>query len=251
MLSRAQGRRGQSGGGTFTDAVVAAREQVQPRARCGRSGVRRCCCSTCAASSRASKTSNASGAGRRAPPRSCCSSGSIGLRVTTARRAKRAAAHARRSGPGSRPDSDLRRMSSLGRRARARSRASDLMRSTIERKPFERCGVRCSRSAELLEQRDRIGVEDLRAPACPNRARTGSRSARARYARRCRRRTRASGPPRRSALTCVPSQTWLAQPCTLLASVRSCLGQRRRACARARSHSDSGRPSRRGRRNSR
>ena len=31
--------------------------------------------------------------------------------------------------------------------------ASRRMRSTIERKPFERCGVRCSRRPELLEQR--------------------------------------------------------------------------------------------------
>ena len=36
------------------------------------------------------------------------------------------------------------------------------MRSTMERKPFERCGVRCSRKPEPLEQRDRIGVDDFR-----------------------------------------------------------------------------------------
>ncbi len=37
--------------------------------------------------------------------------------------------------------------------------ASRLMRSTIERKPLERCGVRCSAQFQFLEQRDRVGVE--------------------------------------------------------------------------------------------
>ena len=85
--------------------------------------------------------------------------------------------------------------------------------------------------AQPLEQRDRIGRRGSRARACPNRARTGSRSARARYAHRCRRRTRASGPRRRSASRAVPSHTWLAQPCTLFASVRTSLRQRRERAA--------------------
>ena len=39
--------------------------------------------------------------------------------------------------------------------------ASRRMRSTMERKPFERCGVRCSRKPKLLEQRDGVGREDV------------------------------------------------------------------------------------------
>ena len=166
---------------------------------------------------------------RRWPPR--CAK--VVLQLGLDRLARHYGLGRRSARPRARADPDLAR---CGQRARggdlsgvlpALSRASDLMRSTIERKPFERCGVRCSRRPSLLEQRDRIGRENLRAPACRNRARTGSRSARARYARRCRRRSDSVGPAAPFGFTSVSSHTWLAQPCTLLASVRSVLRQRR------------------------
>ena len=63
------------------------------------------------------------------------------------------------------------------------------------------------------------------AAACGrNRASAGSRSARARYGRRCRRDSSGRGSllPLRS--ICFESQTWLAQPCTLLAAECSASG---------------------------
>ena len=134
--------------------------------------------------------------------------------------------------------------------ARARARASALMRSTIERKPFERCGVRCSRrpsrsnsatasvDEDLARRLARIEREqDRDQPAHDVRVAVADEA-------------RASDRPRRRL-----HFAWRARPgwrspapCWLRCAPPRAAAQ---ACGRARSHSGSDRPSRRGRRNSR
>ena len=113
-----------------------------------------------------------------------------------------------------------------GRRApRARRRrASALMRSTIERTPFERCGVRCcakpsfsnsaAASISTISLRRLAGIERQRQrhePAHDMRVAVAAKV-----------RTRLAVGLVRSTL--VSSQTWLAQPRTLLASLCAASG---------------------------
>ena len=52
------------------------------------------------------------------------------------------------------------------------------MRSTIERRPFERCGVRFSRKPDAVEQSERVGGQDLlRALAGIKRKQNGDQAA--------------------------------------------------------------------------
>ena len=105
------------------------------------------------------------------------------------------------------------------RAPRAPPRASERMRATIEERPFERCEVRCSRRPIRANTASGSVSDDLARACGRNRARAGSRSARARCGRRCRRGRRAAGSPFRTTL--LTSQTWLAQPRTLLMSLCS------------------------------
>ena len=101
--------------------------------------------------------------------------------------------------------------------------------------------------SHLFEQRDGVGRKNvLGVAACRNISRTGWRSARARYAHRCRRRRSAPGRPRRwDAPWCRARPGWRSPaPCW-----RRCGLPRQAAAAPARARSDSGsdRPNRRGR----
>ena len=81
--------------------------------------------------------------------------------------------------------------------------------------------------AHLLEQGDRVGRENVVGVLAGKDREQDRRSVRARYARRCRRRNVSTGPPAPFGRTVVSSQTWLAQPCTLLASLWAAAGKRR------------------------
>ena len=114
--------------------------------------------------------------------------------------------------------------------AASAARASVLMRSTIERNPFERCGVRCSRkpscsnSATASVSRISRGVL-----ARIDREQDGDQAAhdvRVAVADEGQHRAR-----RAVRLDVVASQTWLAQPCTLLASRAVAFGKRRERAA--------------------
>ena len=106
-----------------------------------------------------------------------------------------------------------------------RALASARMRSTIEARPLERCWVRCSLQAEPRKQR--LGVQaaqNVARASCRNRWRAGSRSARERYARRCRRENGERVAPAPSGSARETSQTWLAQPRTLFSAECSAVG---------------------------
>ncbi len=141
------GRRGAGGerAAAFTETMVAARQRVhQALDVVGRNSAG--CCSISAVSLKVSKISNANAPGRHVRPRSCCSSRSIGSHVIKASR--------RRSGgppmrPSARGSPTARRLESMAGNDHAAGASAALasarMRSTIDRRPFERCGVRFSR----------------------------------------------------------------------------------------------------------
>ena len=82
--------------------------------------------------------------------------------------------------------------------------ASRLIRLTMAMRPFDRCGVRCSLSATGRAS-GRHRCRRSPPPSCPSRGRTGWRSGRARYGRRCRRQSSGAGRlPLRS--------TWVDEP---------------------------------------
>ena len=97
--------------------------------------------------------------------------------------------------------------------------ASARMRSIIERRPFARCGVRGSAQIRgRVEQLRPRRFPGSRAPSCRSKAQSRWRPGRAR-SRRPVARKRQLGRRRRPAFNAAAiSQTWLAQPRTLLAS---------------------------------
>ena len=181
------------------------------------------CCSTSAVSSSASRTSSASA---RWPARSAKVVLQLGarpagppLRLCGARRT---APHARLADVA-RADGASSGWTRLSRGAPCAARIG-----TGSGRPWSasRSSAAASdaRAGRARRTRQGVGRRGSRARACRNRAQTGSRSGRARYGRRCRRRIQ-HRPPAPSGSTCVCSQTWLAQPCTLLASIGRASGK--------------------------
>ena len=154
-----------------------------------------------------------------------------GWRSTTATGARRGGRTGRAaSGPGA---SIRRSRRAGGVRVRSGSRSSGgasaaracaLMRSTMERTPFERCGVRCSDRPSSAKSAGVVGLEDRRAAGLPEKsASVRATSPRTIWASLSPRKSTTGSPSawRRAGSS---SQTWLAQPRTLFSSVSPASG---------------------------
>ena len=101
----------------------------------------------------------------------------------------------------------------------------------MERKPFERCGVRCSRSPSFSNSATASVERMSLAPLPEYSANSTAISPRTIWASLSPSKF-STGPAAPFGLTEVASHTWLAQPCTLLASLRACFRQRRQRAAK-------------------
>ena len=159
-LSSARHGGGTERADTMTETIVAARQRVhQALDAVGPefSGLLvDVCCFL-----KASRISNASELGRRVPARSCCNSRWTGWPVITVTRLKRAGRSTRKSEHGS-PMTWLLawKMADYATAAKAVF-ASARIRSTMERNPFERCGVRFSRRPIRSKSRKCIGCQNV------------------------------------------------------------------------------------------
>ena len=108
--------------------------------------------------------------------------------------------------------------------ASASARASLRMRSTMEKKPFERCGVRCSSSPSSANSARASARRISSAVLSWNMANRMAISPRTMWASLSPSNVSTGAAPGRGGRAELASQTWLAQPRTLLASVRSASG---------------------------